>query len=355
MSSEWPPRPSVFTPFLRRFTDERLRDRDETIALWREVRETFRASRWSEEDIIPRLANTVMIEIERGGPVAHEGFREALERCIIELLSLETTFFTFPEIDWDTVVLSAYELVDLRRFLRAQQHFLANEDRVIEQLIECLSLSFFGAVVAAERIATDDALFTVPLIEAVEHPAKVVDTCISATQWPESLEAGLFTSVRRTLLENTCAVSGVLPDAELKKPLQIAANSTLPPRELAETYLRGAPFLELLMTEMPLAVPFSVRFEHTHILAGSGHGKTQTLQHLILSDMQRDPPPSLIIIDGQGEMIDKLSRLALFQDRDDPIIIDPRDTPALNLFDVNLDRLSQYGPMYKEQILNGVI
>ena len=54
-------------------------------------------------------------------------------------------------------------------------------------------------------------------------------------------------------------------------------------------------------------------------------------------------------------MIDKLSRLSLFQDRDDPIIIDPRDTPALNLFDVDFDRLSHYGPMYKEQILNGVI
>jgi len=35
----------------------------------------------------------------------------------------------------------------------------------------------------------------------------------------------------------------------------------------------------------PLGIPDSSRFEHTLLLAGSGHGKTQTLQHLIALDL----------------------------------------------------------------------
>ena len=37
----------------------------------------------------------------------------------------------------------------------------------------------------------------------------------------------------------------------------------------------------------PLVLPLSARFEHTHIVGGSGHGKTQLLQQLILYDLER--------------------------------------------------------------------
>jgi len=33
----------------------------------------------------------------------------------------------------------------------------------------------------------------------------------------------------------------------------------------------------------PLSLPLEPRLEHTHIVAGSGHGKTQLLQHLIVT------------------------------------------------------------------------
>jgi hypothetical protein len=33
--------------------------------------------------------------------------------------------------------------------------------------------------------------------------------------------------------------------------------------------------------------PLQSRFEHTHIIGGSGHGKTQLLQELILKDLAR--------------------------------------------------------------------
>src|SRR3954462_9861032 len=63
--------------------------------------------------------------------------------------------------------------------------------------------------------------------------------------------------------------------------------------------------------ELSLALP--LRFEHMHVLAGSGHGKTQTLQYLIASHDLAEVAAgkrSVIVIDSQGEMIDKLLHLA---------------------------------------------
>jgi hypothetical protein len=63
--------------------------------------------------------------------------------------------------------------------------------------------------------------------------------------------------------------------------------------------------------ELSLALP--LRFKHMYVLAGSGHGKTQTLQYLIAThDLQEIAAGkrSVIVIDSQGEMIDKLLHLA---------------------------------------------
>ena len=103
-----------------------------------------------------------------------------------------------------------------------------------------------------------------------------------------------------------------------------------------------------------------------HILAGTGHGKTQTLQHLIVSDLQRpsDEVPSMVILDSQGDMLKTLKRLSIF----DPmiegslarrlLIVDPSDVhfaPALNLFDIQSDRLKNYNQRDREQVLAGII
>ncbi len=80
-------------------------------------------------------------------------------------------------------------------------------------------------------------------------------------------------------------------------------------------------------------------------------------------DLLQPDPPGLVIIDSQGDMLEKLSRLSLFEPGRGAlasrlIVIDPRDVlnpPALNMFDVNFERMGRYGPAAKEQILNGVI
>jgi hypothetical protein len=59
---------------------------------------------------------------------------------------------------------------------------------------------------------------------------------------------------------------------------------------VAKAYFGGTPLADFLATPLPFAIPFHTRFEHTHIVGGSGHGKTQLLQHLLLRDLDALEP-----------------------------------------------------------------
>jgi hypothetical protein len=109
------------------------------------------------------------------------------------------------------------------------------------------------------------------------------------------------------------------------------------------------------------SLPLQSRFEHTHVVGGSGHGKTQLLQQLILLDINEleQDHGSIIVIDSQGDMIGKILYLAdMKQLSDRLILIDPSDIdypPALNLFDFGLDRLNKLKPVDREKLVNGAI
>ena len=115
-----------------------------------------------------------------------------------------------------------------------------------------------------------------------------------------------------------------------------------------------------------LDLPLPIRFEHMHVIAGSGHGKTQLLQHLIATD---DLPAvargerSLIVLDSQGDMLRNILHLEEFSPlrrnlSDRLIYIDPTDIlhpPCLNLFDFGLDRLKGYSLLEEEKLINGAV
>jgi hypothetical protein len=117
---------------------------------------------------------------------------------------------------------------------------------------------------------------------------------------------------------------------------------------------------------MPFQVKEEVRIEHCHIVGGTGHGKTQLMQRLIHADLVKAQAEkrSVVVIDSQGDLINRLSRLALFSPdtpnslADRVVLIDPADVeypPALNLFDAHLERLKDYRPVDRERVLNGVV
>jgi hypothetical protein len=111
---------------------------------------------------------------------------------------------------------------------------------------------------------------------------------------------------------------------------------------------------------VPLNIDLRTRFEHTHIVGGTGHGKTQLLQLMIYRDLFKIG--SVVVIDSQGDLIRTISHLALFDPSlnlaDDLVLIDPNDVaypPALNLFDLEMGDLARYDAADREKLLNGTI
>ena len=99
-------------------------------------------------------------------------------------------------------------------------------------------------------------------------------------------------------------------------------------------------------------------------MAGSGHGKTQTLQDLILHDLEAVAAgeASIIVIDSQSDLINNIAGLEMFAPEqplaDRLVLIDPTDLEwpvALNLFDVGLDRLDQYSQLDRERLTNSIL
>lgn len=125
------------------------------------------------------------------------------------------------------------------------------------------------------------------------------------------------------------------------------------------TRLEENPFDRLLNVELPFDIPMQTRGEHTAIVAGSGHGKTQLLQTITATDLEREDPPGLIVLDSTGAMTDAIQRLACFSDRlqDRILILDPKDdpAPALNLLDLNTARYQQYSRRERQALENEIV
>lgn len=86
----------------------------------------------------------------------------------------------------------------------------------------------------------------------------------------------------------------------------------------------------------PRPIPDNIRFEHTHILGGTGVGKSTLLIKHFLEDIEKDA--SIVVIDCKGTMVEQLRQLEVFNPHEPPysqrlIVIDPTlFPPAINMF-----------------------
>ena len=349
---------SAFTPFARRFTDERARDLADTKALYARVRAHHLASLYARAKTRTIFADNIFANCSDVSEPLVPVFTRAIDR----LLQLERPIFECPDIDLDRAHLSLKEAVDLRHFLRAKEYFHAHEDDVIDLLGNGLAL-IFGRLAEMLPQSTETSPFTIPLVYSLPEPRAFLDNLIGEIYQQPYIDAGLFVDVSRTVHLNTCAVSGIVDPYEPKKPFLKPSENDADLHTLVEIYFKGTPFYDLLLAPVPLKFTYDERYSHMHVLGGSGAGKTTLLQNLILHDLESDDPPSLVIVDSQGDLIDKLSHLALFDPdygalADRLILVSPKDIehpPALNIFDVNRDRLASYSEAAKEQVTAGVI
>jgi hypothetical protein len=206
---------------------------------------------------------------------------------------------------------------------------------------------------------------TVPLIELAHMPDRILGVLFHACFIAETSDGTgqLFPHLRDRLWKNLYTASGYTAESieQAKSPkLVLPLDSELPTAERANAYFRDTPLLDLLLMPLPFQVPQEVRFEHTHIIGGIGHGKTQLLQTLMLADFDAEEKPAVVAIDSQGDMIRTLSRLARFDPaRDDRLIVlNPADYEwplRLNIFDMSGQRLAHMKPGAREQVRFGII
>lgn len=129
--------------------------------------------------------------------------------------------------------------------------------------------------------------------------------------------------------------------------------------DVVDTYLRGTHLKELFRLRTPFAIPDERRFEHTHMVAGSGHGKTQTLQYFIAKDLDAvaRSDRTVVVIDSQGDLINTILKARVLPP-ERIVLIDPEDIGypvCLNLFSVGQERLETYNPLERERLTNSII
>ncbi len=279
--------------------------------------------------------------------------------------------FLLPRFDWSKPH-STSEYWELKDALLRQQGWLEDFDETIK-LIELTLYRCLSAIVEASPALptpgdVGDAI-TVPtdLIRTISDIHGIIEAAMFSV-FDETLEKrDLFSKHRQSFEFCIIAASGGNPHDPhnfSKTPRYPTKSDIQDPVKLVDTYIGRTPICDLFDGSISFAIPSRARFEHHHIVAGSGHGKTQTLQYLIAKDLEAvaRQERTVIILDSQGDLIRNVSNLKIFAPgqplHDRVVIIDPTDVEwpvSLNLFDVGLERLDQYSQLDRERLTNSIL
>lgn len=368
-------RPSFWNPFLT-WRDEEERQLSE---LYEDVKRAYEASPFSSEEFLREIISEIVVAtFTEIGCVPSDDVLSATSNTVLNLLNDE--FFSFVSFEGKSrhQRLEVGEAQKLKHALARKRRFLNDSDRqfemgcqkikaILSALLEFLPESF------RQRVANDNQTppfqLDIDLIDAMDRPSVAIEGTLTAFFGSELYDNGLFEELQAQFEHNLLVASGLDPENKAVSPKQIimpTAAKGKTPSELANTYLKDTPFEDFFARPLPLTIPDQARFEHCHILGGTGHGKTQCVQFLLLQDLTRaiSEPISVVVIDSQGDLIRKISSSFLFDPEDDAsladrfILIDPSDIdhpPALNLFDAGLERMEGYTPHQRELAFNSLV
>lgn len=349
------------------------------LALLNQLRQQSQwASPFHNEDQVNAFIIDVIAEAcERHGTLPGIPLGGALFGAIHELMQDEGIIGELPN-ESDIRNLNIEEGVRVRAALKRRQRFFESPDRLLtlwrsklvwlfKNILEYFPESAFIDV--DENVLANDDSVVFPRARAFDLCDSLPEALerIMSTFYDEDIyEARLFELPREIFDHNLIRATGLPPNTpsnqvtKVTTPLQSRITE---PTALVDMYLQGTPFHELLYSRLPFAIPFPARFEHTHIVGGTGHGKTQLMQFLIHHDIVRaqEDGRSIVVIDSQGDLINTISKLGYFSDpalAERFVLVDPNDIEhpvCLNMFDFNRDRLSGYAPVDREKILNATI
>jgi len=184
-----------------------------------------------------------------------------------------------------------------------------------------------------------------PLCHFIDDFAELLQRLMGTFYDKDIEEPDLFHYAREQFEARFCVASGVRWSERHTTNKQFLAppdQRNMTASELSGLYTDQTFFAGLFTVPVPIPIPNDVRFEHSVITGGTGHGKTQLLQYLIYDDLVRalDQKMSVVVIDPDGTLLKTLSHTALFTPEQlgkRTIFIDPTDSQypvGLNLFDI---------------------
>ena len=261
----------------------------------------------------------------------------------------------------------AHQHIEFRKQVREFVSVYKNGPKGLDDVIDVFAerLYYVMIMLPDESLLHDNEeglSFDADIIDLMKDPSLLVQTLMFAGSDEAVSDNGAFEWLREQCRVNWCEASGVSRDKynqTERKRLIIPTESKLPIKAQVKTYLHSMPFKSLFEYKVNLAFPEEARFEHHHIVAGSGHGKTQTLQYLIANDLKKvqDGEASIVVIDSQGDLIRNIQKLDIVE-AENLVLIDPTDVEfpvCLNLFDVQMDRINSYSRLHREQMINGIL
>lgn len=253
----------------------------------------------------------------------------------------------------------------------SKQWRLEEKAEKVKDLIPLYSQDMFYLIEHLEEFLDDfepadnsDFSFSTEMVNQLGNSKTIINNIVIYFLSSQYTAKKTMPGLARTIEDNALKASRIQRNTSSNRQLlypEDQKNKTA--LELVEMYLINTPFYDFLLESVGFEIPPQIKFEHTHILGGSGHGKTQLLSMLLLDDLQssKQGKCGFAVIDSQGDLIDQIKRLDDFNPTkkgnfsDKLILIEPSDIEhpiSLSLFDVDLSNCSKVD---KERLLNQAI
>ncbi|MEM7243584.1 MAG: type IV secretory system conjugative DNA transfer family protein, partial [Pseudomonadota bacterium] len=349
----------------------RKSDREEARELFDKVRQLYRQLDLNPATAEQVVANTIAQRVAEHFELTtdHPCWPKLKELC--HAIFEEEGHLQLPEINWEERR-SIAEWWRVRDMLHEHRTFLEQFDDNYDLIIDALTFVLKPLLEGYPQTngstsKNGDIEIEIDLLHAHANLNEVIEKCAQIGVEEALVEPNIFPKLRDRLTRNLIEASGgnpADPDRFNKQPKWPTKSDTKDPEELVDLYLKGTPFKALFDQSIEFTIPQKTRFEHHHIVAGSGHGKTQTLQYLIANDLEAvaNGKQSVIVMDSQGDLIRNIAGLKAFAPgqplHDRVVIIDPTDVEypvSLNLFDVGLERLQHYPLLERERLTNSIL
>lgn len=338
---------------------------------WQELANLFRQVSLADGNGRAHLIAVISEDVGQALSIPADHGQAVHTHAFVKQLFDYESLFLLPEIDWSKRRTIA-ELWDIREEITRQRGLVDAFEETCELLcMACIGFlkPLYDACPSLLAKPDQDTSISVPtsLLRSIGDLGAVTGAMLGTAFGEELAERGVLSRLSDRLERNLVAASGGNPadprsfTRAPKLPEQFDAKA---PEQLVTTYLGGTPLAALFDQPLTFSIPTKTRFEHHHIVAGSGHGKTQTLQYLIGNDLAAVAAGNrtVIVLDSQGDLIRTIASLKVFAPgeplHDRVVIIDPSDVEwpvSLNLFDVGMERLNGYAPLERERLTNSIL